>query len=368
MLGFVVAVGVLSLRPVQEWVVRRVIATQPGTNLDFTRVSFSPNGAEASDVKLHLPNLTLEARALRVAISPWQLLSRRRLAIADLQARQIAVQATTGGPASSADSPPFTGVLDSFQAPLVWACEKAEADGVLTVLQPGSPAVAVAFQLNGTGLDITQPGQLDFKFTSPGSFIAGFQGTWTFQGTLAYEPGPDERIDALSITGTLTPAISESLRLPAVNVTIAAQRTADGEHYTITCAPAGEGGATSFTFESRADYARATGNVVGDWTVHGVSGIVAHILQRTDLPLVVADTTGGFSLNTQTGEAEATATGSFTGSEWQRFDPSLAAVGQLAGTHAVALQRRAGTWTLTQLDAQAQSDGSPAAASPTASV
>lgn len=338
------------------------MATQPGSNVDFTRVAFGPGGAEASDVKLRLPNLTVEARALRVAISPWQLLSRRRLAIADLQAKQLSVQATAGDTSTSAeDSPPFTGVLDSFQAPLAWACEKAEADGVLTVLQPGSPAVAVTFQLNGTGLDITRPGRLDFEFTTPGQFIAGFKGTWKFKGTLDFTPGPGERIDALTITGTVTPALSESLRLPPVRLSLSARRTPEGEHYEITCAPEDATGEKTFTFDSRADYARASSHIAGDWKVHGVSGLVAHLLQRTDLPLLTADTTGKFSLNARTGEADATATGAFTGSEWQRFDSSLAAVGQLTGTHAVTLQRRADVWSLTQLDAHAQSDGSQAA-------
>lgn len=360
-LGFVAALVVLSLPPVQAWLLRRAIATQPGTNVDFTRIAFGPGGAEATDIKLRLPNLTVEARALRVAISPWQLLSRRRLAIADLQAKQIAVEATTGDTTATTDSPPFTGVLDSFQAPLAWACEKAEADGVLTVLQPGSPPVAVNFQLNGAGLDITRPGRLDFEFTTPGQFIAGFKGTWKFKGTLDYVPGPDERIDALTITGTVTPALSESLLLPAVHVTLSARRTADGEHYEIACTPEDPSGEKTFNFDSRADYTRAASSITGDWKIHGVSGLVAHILQRSDLPLLTADTTGKFSLNTRTGEADATATGVFTGSEWQRFDASLAAVGQLAGTHAVTLQRRAGAWSLTQLDAHAQSDGSQAA-------
>ncbi|WP_438481562.1 hypothetical protein [Oleiharenicola lentus] len=354
--GSVLTVGVLSLPPVQAWILRRALATQPDTAMDFSRFTFGPRGAEATDVKLRLPNLTVEARALRLAISPWQLLSRRRLAIADLQAKQIAVQAT---PSTDESTTPFEGILDSFQAPLAWACDRAEADGVITLLQPGSPAIPVSFQLTGASLDMARPGQLHFDFSAPGELVADFKGPWKFKGTLDFVPGANGRIDSLTVNGTLTPALSETLRLPAVAVRFATVRTPLGEHYEVSLKPAGiEQG---FTFSSSADFKKATGTLTGEWDVRGESSLAALLLKRTDLPLITASNHGKFSLNTRTGDADASTTGEFTGSDWQRFEPSLAAIGQLKGVNTAQLGRRNNTWSLVKLDAKADSDGSDAA-------
>lgn len=344
------------LPPVQAWVLRRMMAGDPGTTVEFSRVAVSPGGAEAADVRLRLPNLTIEARALRLAISPWQLLSRRRLAIADLQARQLAIRAA----ATSSDAPsaPFAGLLDGLQAPLAWACSKAEADGTLTLEQSGAAPIVAGFSIKGADLDITKPGRIEFELTTPGSLVAGFSGAWKFAGTLDFTATADEHIDRVVIEGRMSPAASADYRLPAVRVRLVAARTPQGEAYEIALMP--ELGDAGVDFSGEAAFIRGDGRIAGTWQARGGSAVAAHVLQRSDLPRLRSDTKGTFAIDTRSGAAEATADGGFSGDEWQRFMPELAAIGRVQGKHSLKLARRDGRWRLEKLEAEAASDGSKA--------
>ncbi|AOS43375.1 hypothetical protein Verru16b_00418 [Lacunisphaera limnophila] len=355
-LGALLVVTLLLLPPVQTWLLRRILANQPETSVEFSRVALGPGGAEAADVRLRLPNLTVEARALRLAISPWQLLSRQRLAIDDLQARQLTIRASTGPAAAS--PAPFTGLLESLQAPLAWACGNAQADGTLTLEQAGAPPIRVAFALEGTDLDITRPGRVKFNFTTAGDLVAGFQGEWTFAGTLDFTPAADGRIDRLVLDGRLTPGTSPDWLLPAATVQVTLARTPTGESFEATMQPMD---APAADFTARADFTRADGLITGTWSAHGGSALVAHVMKRTDLPVIETASQGGFSLNPATGAATATAEGEFHGEQWERFMPELAQIGRLLGRHSAGLTRRDGQWILDRLDATARSEGSAAA-------
>lgn len=355
--GVVLTVGVLMLPPVQAWLLRKMVTGDPDATVEFSRVAVGPGGGEATDVRVRLPNLTIEARALRLAISPWQLLSRRRLAIADLQARQIAIRAAST-PTTSAPAVPFMGLLDGLQAPLAWACSKAEADGTLTLDQPGAAPIVAGFSIKGADLDIAKPGRIEFEFTTPGSLVAGFNGTWKFAGTLDFTATADEHIDRVVIEGQLHPAASADYRLPPVRVRLVAARTPQGETYEVTVAP--ELRDAEVEFSGQAAFTRSDGRITGTWQARGGSAMAAHVLQRSDLPRLRSDTKGTFALDAKSGAAEATAVGGFSGDEWQRFLPELAAIGRVQGRHSLRLERRNGQWRLENLETDATSDGSKA--------
>ena len=355
LLGAGLTVTVLLLPPVQSWLLRRILATQPDTAVEFSRVAVGPRGAEAADVRLRLPNLTVEARALRLAISPWQLLSRRRLAIADLQARQLAIRASAGG--EPATPTPFTGLLAGLQAPLAWACAQAQADGVITVEQPGAAPIRVDFDINGRDLDIDRPGRIGFAFATAGGFIPGFTGEWRFAGTLDFTPAADGNIERVVVAGTASPATSSDWWLPETTVHLTLSRTPAGETYALTVRPRGEDTELSL----QAAYTKQDGLVAGSWQATGGSALAGRILKRTDLPVVTTETAGTFSLDPRTGGAGATVTGSFVGTEWERFMPELAQIGRVQGRHTATLARRGTAWILEQMEAEATSDGSASA-------
>lgn len=355
--GVALTFGLLLLPPVQAWLLRRALGSQPGTAVDFSRVSVRPGGAEAADIKLRLPDLTVEARALRLAISPWQLVSRRRLAIAELQAKQLAIRTTPAK--DSAPATPFTGLLDGLQAPLSWACSKAEADGTLIIEQTGAAPLEVAFALKGSDLDITKPGRIEFQFTTAGALVAGFEGRWQFDGTLDFVATPDEHIDRVVIEGKLSPAASAEYHLPPVHIRLAASRTAQGEDYQFDVSPAGNNPAA--TLSGNAAFVRSEGKISGHWQANGGSALASQVLRRNDLPAVQTDTRGSFALDTRSGAAGADVDGEFNGSDWQRYLPELSAVGRLHGKHSARVVRRDGQWKLEKLAATAGSDGSQAA-------
>lgn len=356
-LGAVLTIAILLLPPVQGWLLRRLLAQQAWGQLDFQRVAVTPGGAEAADLKLRLPNLSLEARALRVAISPWQLLSRRRLAIADLEARSLAIRAVPA-PANQT-SAPFSGVLDSLEAPLAWACSRAEADGDVTFEQPGGPPLHATFRISGRDLDIRQPGRLAFELTAPGETVAGFTGTWRLAGTLDFVPGADGRIARLAVDCQATPAAHAAWKLPVAHFQFNVTRKPDGETYTFNSAPEEKTSQARVSFE--AAFRRATHELRGQWSVAGDSALATAVLQRGDLPTIDTATEGTFACDTASGDLEVVASGRFSGHDWKKLRPELADVAPLEGRHRLALARHADRWTLRELTANAGSPGSDAA-------
>ncbi len=352
--GAALTAALLLLPPVQAWLLRRILATQSDTSVDFSRIAVGPGGAEAANVRVRVPNLTVEARALRLAISPWQLLSRRRLAIADLQARQLDIRAASD-PAPAATPTPFTGILAGIQAPLAWACANAEADGVITFEQPGAAPIRAAFEIKARNLDIDRPGQLEFSLAAR-DLVAGFAGEWRFAGTLDFVPAPGGGIERIVVNGRAVPATSADWWLPEVAIRLTASRTPDGEAYELSLNP----GLTGHELHAEAKYTERDGLVAGSWRAHGGSVLAGLVLKRTDLPAIDTESTGTFTLNSRTGEADATVAGTFTGSEWERFMPELIQVGRAHGRHTAKLTRHASDWTLTHLEADARSEGSAA--------
>lgn len=356
-LGTVLTLAVLMLPPVQRWILQRAFALQPGAAMELGHVAVGPGGAEAADVRLRLPNLTVEARALRLAISPWQLLSRRRLAIADLQARELAIRASSSSePGSSA---PFNGLLEGLQAPLAWACSKAEADGVLLLEQPGAAPVRASFRVSGADLDITRPGQIDLEFATPGNLVPGFAGQWQFRGKLDFAPAPDGSIDSVVLDGRVSPAIRADLQLPELHIRVRLARSAEGETCDATLEPIGAEALAGFSVH--ASFLRGTHQVTGTWEGRGGTALAAKVLRRDDLPAIETNTRGKFVLDTVSGAGSADADGDFFGTDWQRLLPELKGIARLHGHHSLTLVRRGATWQLDKLTATAGSDGSSAA-------
>jgi len=354
LLGAGLTLVLLLLPPVQAWLLRRVLAAQADTTVDFSRVALGPGGAEAADVHLRLPNLTVEARALRLALSPWQLLSRRRLAIADLQARQLDIRTAAGGAPSA--STPFAGLLAGIQAPLAWACANAEADGFVTLDQPGAAPIRASFELKGRDLDMERPGRLAFLLSTTSELVPGFSGEWRLGGTIDFTPAADGGVAGLRIEGIGEPAASAGWWLPRTKILFTVARTPAGEDYHLTLEP--EGGDAALTLD--AAYTSKDGLIAGNWHARGGSALAGRVLKRTDLPVLTTDTMGRFTLDPLTGKAEATVNGTFAGTGWERFMPELAQIGRITGSHTAGLSRHGSVWQLDRLEAGARSDGSQA--------
>ena len=113
-------------------------------------------------------------------------------------------RAGSGGPCGRRPWGPCPG---GRSAPLAWACSKAEADGTLTLEQPGTAPIVATFAPKGAEHDITKPGRVELEFTTPGELVAGFDGTWKFTGTLDFAATADEHIDRVVIDGRISPAM-----------------------------------------------------------------------------------------------------------------------------------------------------------------
>lgn len=345
-LGATLLVGVLALPPVQGWLLRRVLSAQTGADLEFTRMRFGPTGASAQELKLRLPDFALEAQALRFAVSPWQLLTRRRLAVDAVEARDLQLTArASGGP-----STPFTGLLAQLQAPLDWAVTQAEAEGRFILEQPGAEPLVARFKVSGRELTAQRPGEVAVEFSAPGEVLAGWAGEWKFTGTLAYVPGRDGRLQQADLRGTLQPATSVDYFLPPLACTLRVTATPAGEDYALTLAPAAAD-IPALTARLDAAFTRATGRVAGEWEFQTGRGLAARVLRRDTSPEVSAQGRGKFSAAATGDDVTAEGEIGFHGAGWDKVAPELAALGAAEGKNTFAVTRRGGTWRLERFDA-----------------
>lgn len=205
-------------------------------------------------------------------------------------------------------------------------CSKAEADGTLTLEQPGTAPIVATFALKGADLDITKPGRVELEFTTPGELVAGFDGTWKFTGTLDFAATADEHIDRVVIDGRISPAahphfdcpvftcVSPRPARPAASPTSWNSLRPPGNRRQNSPAAPPSNGPTA-TSRARGRHAAAP----RWWPRYG----------RGPTCRWSTDTHGAFALDAWAGAVQASAEGEFSGTEWQRYLPELAAVGRL---------------------------------------
>lgn len=355
LLGVVLTFGALALPPVQGWLVRYAVRSQLGGEVEFATVRVGPTEASAREVRLRLPNLAIEARALRLAVSPWQLLTRRRLAIDAVEARDLRFTAKSGGPASA----PFTGLLDGLQAPLDWAVAQAEAEGRFILEQPGADPLIATFTVRGSEFSADRSAPIDVELSVPGDFVPGWTGRWRFAGQLAYAPGAAGTLESVTLNGVLTPAQHADLTAPALQFGVTLRATATGEHYAVTVQPADDT-APALQAALQATFTRATGEIGGEWSFATAPTLAARSLHRPNLPDLALTGKGTFREDTR---AQALTLGgevALHGSGWSRLAPELAALGVAEGKNTFQVTRRGDRWVLETFDAGLAVAGSDA--------
>lgn len=355
LLGVVLTFAALALPPVQGWLVRYAVRSQLGGEVEFEAVRVGPTEASAREVRLRLPNLAIEARALRLAVSPWQLLTRRRLAIDAVEARDLRFTAKSGGPTSA----PFTGLLDGLQAPLDWAVAQAEAEGRFILEQPGADPLIATFTVRGSQFSADRSAPIDVELSVPGDFVPGWTGRWRFAGQLAYAPGAAGTLESVTLTGVLTPAQHADIAAPALRLGVTLRATATGEHYAVTVQPADDA-APALQAALQAVFTRATGEIGGDWSFATAPTLAARSLHRPNLPDLALTGKGTFREDTR---AQALTLGgevALHGSGWSRLAPELAALGAAEGKNTFQVARRGDRWMLETFDAALAVAGSDA--------
>ncbi|MBA4137370.1 MAG: hypothetical protein C0518_08665 [Opitutus sp.] len=354
-LGFVGALGILALPAVQGWLVRYALRSQTGANVEFRQMRVGPTGGSAQELRLHLPNFAIEARALRLALSPWQLLTRRRLAVDSVEARELQLTARSTGEASA----PFDGVLDQLQAPLDWAVTQADAEGRFILEQTGAEPLIATFKIRGANLHADQPGELDVEFSAPGDLLPGWKGRWDFHGQLAYTPDAKGQLDAVALRGTLTAATHADYQSVPLRIAAIITRTPTGESYVVTLEnPVAS--LPALTGRIEAAFTRASYGVAGTWSFSSGEQLAAHFLKRPNLPSAALTGRGTLAAHTRSGEIAADGSVELRAKGWEKLAPELAQLGAAQGTNTFSLTRRDGRWQMDSFDAALAVDGSDA--------
>jgi hypothetical protein len=344
-LGFAGAIAFLAVPAVQGWLLRYALRSQAGAQVEFRDVRVGPTGASARELRLQLPNFAVEARALRLALSPWQLLTRRRLALDSVEARELQLTAR----ATDEPSAPFAGVLDQLQAPLDWAVTQADAEGRFILEQTGADPLIATFHVRGADLRADQPGELALELSAPGDLLPGWQGRWSFAGKLDFTPGAGGKLDSVTLRGAITPATHADYQTLPLRLHAVITRTPEGERYAVQIDP-NDAALPQLSGGLEATYTRATGIIAGRWKFASGERLIAHFLRRADLPDVALQGEGTLSVDAHLEEIAARGTVALRGSGWERFSKDLAHLGAAAGTNTFALQRRNGGWELAAFD------------------
>lgn len=353
--GIALTLGALALPPVQAWLVRYAVRSQMGGEVDFNTVRVGPTGATARELRLRLPNFAVEARALRLAVSPWQLLTRQRLAIDAVEASDLQVTALS----TDEPSTPFTGVLADLKAPLDWAVAQADAEGRFIIEQPGAAPLVATFRVRGREFSADKSAPIDVAFSVPGDVVPGWTGRWQFVGQLAYTPGSAGALGGLTLTGKLTPADHADYTALPLAVSVTLQATPDGERYRATLASADAAHPQVETIVE-AHFVRASGEIRGDWSFATAPTLIAHLLRRQSLPEAAFAGRGTFVERTRDGTLDAQGEITFRGEHWGRVTDELAHLGAAEGTNTFRVSRRGERWQLDAFDATLTVAGSDA--------
>lgn len=352
--------GLLLAPPVQGWLIRRAIATQPGWRVDFQKIGIGPGGVEARGLEFAMPGVSAKSEPIAIRIAPLRLFSQRELRLERVEAQKLNLIIT---PAQFAATDPaagaalFGGALRLLQLPLSWAVDTARVDGQITVNDAGQSLVVGEFSVQGGGLSATQPGKFTYELAVNSAVLPlGPDNKIRSTGTIQLTQDQANGIARVVIEGDVTLPHYGALVLPAGKLTLTLAATPTGEDYHAKLA---FGAAGEFEFNGKLDAAQSL--LVGRATARAEQSLVAS-LTPGQLPTATLTGAADVALDPNTTDFEVTLTGDLNASDWDKVLPELAVVDAFKGRLAAEITRRGGRLRVQKLDATLQGVASPARA------
>ncbi len=342
--GSALVIGLLLTPPIQGWLLRRLVASQPGWRVDFEKFGAGPTGFELHGLDFAMPGLNASSAPIALRIAPGRLLNRRELRIERVEARKLLVTLT---PAELPTSPePFAGVLQLLQSPLAWALDEAQLDGEIAVREGGQSIVIGSFVINGGGASPEAAGEFSYELTLNSTLLPpGPDNKVRSRGRARLTQGADHGLRQIVVEGDLTLPRYGPLALPTGKFSLHLTATPAGEDYR---AQLELGSAGRFEFAGHLDAPRA--KLTGRATAHADQSLVAS-LAGEKLPTAALDGTADVTLDLREGDLDLALAGNLDARDWARLAPELAVVDAFQGRLTAALSRRAGKLSLTRADA-----------------
>lgn len=347
LVGALLIAGLLLAPPVQGWIVKRLIATQPGWRLDFQKLGISPGGVEALGLDFSMPGVSAKSEPIAVRIAPLRLLSQRELRIEHVEAQKLNLIITPAQLASSSSSStPFEGALSLLQSPLSWAIDAAQINGQITVDDAGESLVIGEFHVQGGGLSAGQPGTFTYDLSINSAVLPlGPNNKIRSTGTMRLTQTKDNGIASVVIEGEVTLPHYGPLVLPVGKLAITFASTPTGETYH---AKLSFGAAGEFTFDGKLDAAKSI--LTGRATGRADRSLIVS-LAPDNLPDVTLSGAVDIVFNPNTSDLEATISGDLEAGDWGNVLPELAVMDAFKGRLAAEITRRGGKLLVNQLDA-----------------
>lgn len=356
MVGGGLVVALLFIPPVQGWLLKRFISTQPGWQLDFARFFAGPTGVEAEGINFSMPGIEARTEPLRVQIAPTQLLRSRQLRIEKVEAQKVRLVITPEKFAVTSPTPgtPFAGLLPLLQLPLSWAVDHVDLDGQIALNEGGASVAVGDFKIQGGGLEPGQRGEFAYELSFNSTLLPIAPDNHVrSHGTIQITQTGTHGIARIELRGELTPPAYGALRLPTGKIHLIIDTEMSAETYQ-TELDFGDAGQFAFSGHIDAGAGKLLGEI--EWTLR--DSLLAS-LADTPLPALTADGSGEVVLDLESIDFTAALKGRFTGQEWRRYMPELAPVPAFTGDWRAALKRTHDALRLESFALQTQSAAAP---------
>ncbi len=362
-------VGLFSAPPVQGWLLRRAIATQPGWRIDFSRFGASPTGVEITGADFGLPGLDAHAEPLALLLAPGRLFTRREIAVERIDAHKLRLvitpakfapsAASASPPAPAPPSAPFAGVLALLRSPLPWALDAANLDGEIAVRDGDTSLVVGTFAVNGGGLSSGHTGEFTYDLLVNSALLPpGPENKVHNHGTLRLTQTDDHGVGRIDVAGELDLPNYHGLSLPPARYTVALAASPDGGEDYRAHLDFGPGTATALDFTGHLDAKNS--RLAGHLALHADQSLVLSLLgART--PTATLSAGADLALDLRSGDLDVSFTGDLDARDAAKFLPELAVVDALKAHLTSVLASRAGQFSLEKFHAALHGETSPLA-------
>lgn len=353
MLGGALALGALLAPPVQVWLVKRVVARQPGWRVDFERFGVGASGLDAQGLAFSMPGLTATSAPIAVRIWPSRLL-RRELHIEQVDVQKLRLELTPAQLESTPpSSEPFAGLLALLQAPLPWVVEQTNIEAQIVVNDGGQSVVVGDLKLQGGGLRPGQDGTFTYELDVASALLpTGPDHRVRSRGQVRVAQGPAYGVERIRIDGDLILPSYGPLTLPAAAFDLEVTATPEGEAYTAGLR-FGTAAALTFTGELARDRGRLTGTL-------GLRADDTLLASLTAGQSPAAQLAGSVAVNLDLAsfDFDAELDAGLDLHDWARLLPELAPVDALTGRLRAAVAARGPRIELSRFDADLRGAGS----------
>lgn len=349
-IGAGLAFGTLLLPGVQGWLVKQVIARQPGWKVDFDHFGVGAGGLDARGVAFAMPGLTATSAPIAVRVWPSRLL-RREFHVEQVDVQKLRIEITPAqleSDSAEASAPePFPGLLSLLTAPLPWVVGQARIEAQLVVNDGGQSVAVGDLILEGGELRAGRTGRITYQLDVASALLpAGPDNRVRSRGEIEIVRDGTRGVERIGIKGDLKLPVYGPLTLPAGDFDLSITATPDGESY------AGGlrwGPAASLALQG--ELQRSQGTLAATLGLRANESLVASLTEgRAPAAEVSADLVTTLDLTTF--DLEATVQGSLAARDWARVQPELAPLSALAGRLSAALARRGSVVELKSLDAE----------------